>query len=775
MSKKENVLILVSDILVLIMSLILYKIFSIFINSTISSIISYLFVFSINYLSYVKILNYKKNNIKSFFVFSLVFVFSILLKNYISSCIINNGETSFLFSKFISITIFILFSFIFKPVIFSCQANYFACLKSRLHSINEYWMRLISNSRFKFLFSFIPKNIYIALFMFYVFICCFFVIINNTGVIIYSQNNRESNIGPLINEEYIINFSNISDQNINNDIVNNICIPFGTYKRKNNSLLNFKLYDQDDKLIINKTINTKIIKDGVGYCLVIPEQSISNLKLMSLKLISSNADKNNNITIFQNNNGDISLTLYKTNSFYSLKYYIMVLFIVIYFVIVYIINNFGKKIKPYQFFVLMLIYIVPLLFIYPPLEVPDEPVHFKISYGLGQKTFKSFKTSKISVPKNIECLNYSGVESRDKVKELNDIKKCIKQKKNISLSRIFGTKANSGFTFLGYVFSALFLKIADIISNSPLIIFYFGRIGNLLISLFIIYKALKISPVHNRVLLLIVTIPMFIQQMISYSYDSVLNSLSILFIAYFLAIINDRYKIDYRLKIKLFLILLFIFSIKLIYLPIAILICLIPKDKFGSLKNKILYISEIIIGLILFKVLFDYFFNNNTNIIPSGKSNLMFLMNHPLKIFSIIINTFKFNFKFYMESLFGYFSWFRFKINSLTIFTYIIIYLYVILGEKSVLQNRINDKIWIFISNLVMIAAIFGSMYLCWSAYGLNYVDGVQGRYFIPIIGLISLLLISKKRRINVNNNTLYSFINLVLFEYVIYCISYFY
>lgn len=775
MSKKENVLILISDILTLIMSLMLYKIFSIYINSTISLIISYLIFFSINYLTYIRVINYKKNNIKDFFAFFLVFVFSIILKNYISSCIIANGEASFLFSEFISVSIFIIFSFIFKPVIFSCQGNYFTCLKKRLKNINEYWMHTILKSKFKFLFNFIPKNIYISLFMFYVFICCFFVIINNTGVIIYSQNNRESNIGPLINEQYIINFSNISDEKINNDIVNNICISFGTYKRKNNSLLNFKLYDQDNKLIKSKTINTKIIKDGVGYCLAIPKQSISKLKLMSLKLTSSNADKNNNITIFQDNKGDISLTLYKTNSFYSLKYYIMLLFIIIYFVIVFIINNFGNKIKPYQFFVLMLIYIVPLLFIYPPLEVPDEPVHFKISYGLGQKQFKSFKTSKISVPKNIECLNYSGVEARDKVKELSDIKKCIKQEKNISLSKIFGTNANSGFTFLGYLFSALFLKIADIISNSPLFIFYFGRIGNLLISLFIIYKALKISPVHNRLLLLIVTIPMFVQQMISYSYDSVLNSLSVLFIAYFLAIINDRYKIDYCMKIKLFIILLFIFSIKLIYLPIAILICLVPKDKFGSLKNKILYIFEIIIGLVLFKVLFDSLFNNNTNIIPPGKSNLMFLMNHPLKIFSIIINTFKLNFRFYLESLFGYFSWFRFKINSLTIFTYVIIYLYVILGEKSVLKNRISDKILILISNLVMIAAIFGSMYLCWSAYGLNYIDGVQGRYFIPIIGLISLFLISKKRRISANNNTLYWFINLVLLEYVIYCISYFY
>ena len=36
---------------------------------------------------------------------------------------------------------------------------------------------------------------------------------------------------------------------------------------------------------------------------------------------------------------------------------------------------------------------------------------------------------------------------------------------------------------------------------------------------------------------------------------------------------------------------------------------------------------------------------------------------------------------------------------------------------------------------------IFTSLYLQWTEYGVNYVKGIQGRYFIPFLPLVLILI----------------------------------
>ena len=71
-------------------------------------------------------------------------------------------------------------------------------------------------------------------------------------------------------------------------------------------------------------------------------------------------------------------------------------------------------------------------------------------------------------------------------------------------------------------------------------------------------------------------------------------------------------------------------------------------------------------------------------------------------------------------------------------------------------KSKINyKKIMVIISVLISIGAIFLSMYLCWSEYKLPYVDGVQGRYFIPILAIIVLLFVPKVKKIKFERRAL--------------------
>ena len=775
MNKKRIILTILIDTITLFFMVIFYRFLSRIINNNVSFLISMSLSLIINYLSYVKINNEGKNNLKKLLLFICIFILSIYFEMAIYRLLQKNIVCPNYVIKFIVLSTFLIMCTVVKIPLFYNGQNYFKNLKKHINNINNYWENFISKPKISFISNFFPKNVFVFIFMIFAAIFCYYTVISNKGVLIYSRQNYESNKGPLINKKINLYFDDIKYDDNSNDIVNNLCIPFGTYKRVNDSLLTFNLFDNKNNLVVRKTINTKVLKDGVGYCLVIPSITVSDLSEMRLEIITENASKSNSVTVFQSKKGEVAFSVYKTYSFYSLKYIVMLVFVIIYVIINFIINKYNEKIKNHHYLLLMLIYIFPILFIYPPLEVPDEPAHLKTSFTFAQQGMNGSRNSNVLVPKNIDCLNYSAIQRRDKVKDFNEVKRCIVQKENIKTERIFGSNARLNFSFMGYIASTIFLKTVDIFSNSPLLIFYFGRLGNLVLSLFIIYKALKIAPRHGNLLLLIATIPMFIQQMISYSYDSVLNSLSILLIAYFLAIMDDKIKFDFTIKIKLLVVLIFILSVKFIYLPLAILIVLIPKEKYGSIRKKILFIAEIIISLLLFKIVFDRILVGAEPIQLSEKNNLIYLMNNPLKVFEVVFNTIRFNTLFYVEGMFGYFSWFIFKINHFTIISYILIFYYAINCEKSILKKIKLDRLLIAFSVFIIVAAIFGSMYIAWSDYGLNYVDGVQGRYFIPLLGISFLALIPKNNKFKMDSSIIYSFINLVLLEYVIYLLAHFY
>ena len=767
---------LVLEVVSIILFIIIYN-FSLYLfNNIISTLLSYSLVFLFSIYIYGIHIYKEKINYKVFFKYLLVFMFCFLIKNKINNFLNADFNDLVILKKILIISIYIFISVYLKISVFLNTDSYFDSLKKCIKEINKYFEDFINKKNISFIFKFLPHNI--VLFVSTIFILIFTIIFikSHSSFLIYSQPDYSANIGPIINKTVTINFNDINDKSIDDDIVNSICIPFGTYGRNNNSLLKFELI-KNEKVFFNQKINTSKLYDGQSYCIRIKDTSVKKLKTMKLNIKASKSNKMNNVTIFKNKKGEYGFSLFKIKSKFSIKNIIIIVFGLVFLVINYIINKYHKRISFQTYFLILLIYIVPILFIYPPLEVPDEPAHFRLSYVLSQHGLAGFKKEDIFVPKNIDCLNYSKIEARDKVDNIEDISKCIAQKKNMKVSSLFNSNSKMGLSFLGYIFSAVFLKFADFFTNSPLIIFYLGRIGNLLFSLFILYRALKIAPCHKKILLFIITIPMFIQQMCSYSYDSPLNSICILFISYFLAIMNDTIKFDKWLKLKIMLILIFLLAVKIVYLPLMVLLFLIPNEKYGSKKRKIIYFIAIFALLCLFYICMNKIFISSASVVPSttGKSNLSYLIANPLELISIVINTIKINGMFYVTSVFGYFSWFKFQLNNLSIVLYFLFFLYVILGESSILKRIKTNKIVIFLSIMIMTAAIFASMYFFWSKYKLNYVDGVQGRYFIPLLGILSILLIPKKSFWKINDYILYSFINIMLFQYIVYLIAFFY
>lgn len=638
------------------------------------------------------------------------------------------------------------------------------------NNIIKSWNKFLNYKYIKPIFDFLPHNI----FLFILFIICIFTIFSfykkNNDTALYTQNISDGIVDPIMINPYNYSFDNIK---LTND-PDKICFTFATYARTNHSEYKYVLYQKKDT-VFEYQFNASILKDGEKYCFDLPTVSKENINDYSISFIPIKSDSDNAITIYKNvNTNEPTMSIISHQEIISIRNIIIIFFCLCFFAINYLLNK--RKIKPeYYWLLISLVYLFSACFITPPYQVPDEPIHYLNTYRLTQidytkSIYDNIENGTITMPENSACINYSGIQKINKVSNFNDVLECAKAKKNVNDDTYSWYKSHN--TKLGYIFSAIGIKIGDKLSNSPLFIFFTGRIFNLILSIIIIFIAIKIIPKYKEILLSVATIPMFIQEMASYSYDSVVNTFSLLILAIIIKMIYDK-KVKWVLKTIILLILgIFIANIKMIYLPIYLFILLVPNDKFKKWYYKYLYCFGLIVGAYLLNNLLNakVFFNNgiSSNVIVSNP-NLELIKNNPLSLFSIAYYTIKFETAFYARSLFAYFGWFTFRFQDILIFAFIIYNLY-LLANNNKLEGKWFDKLIILIGLLLGVAAVFASMYFYWSKPGLGYVEGVQGRYFLPLLmPFIIIFMFGKKNKIKkIDYNINYLFINIMVLQYIL-------
>lgn len=719
-------------------------------NSYLSVTLSYLFSFFIsNFIAKEKIFSKKK-----------LLLFIICLFTYIN--IFRNELFYDTYSSYKVLIIIVLYGTIMYSFFYQVLFN-FSSFKKLIKKIDEKWGKVVKFKYLKPIFKCLPQNF----FVFVLFIISIITILfyNNSGIDYYEvySSKQDNNLGP-ITEKTELNIDKIEFDKK----VNKMCFKVGTFNRKNSSKYIFEIKEKD-KLILKKIINSSILNDGENYCFNINENAKKlndyNFYITPTKDISAD----NSITFFSDNkSGNVSVSLLKwqSNNLTIIKTLMIITSTIIFLVVNYIINT--KKLSVNKFLLLTLSFIIPILFIIPPLSVPDEVYHFYKSYGLSEVKFNSNIGTELSnhnliVPKNIKCIDYSNIGNYNKIQNINDISKCFKENNN---KKMYNHHIDNN-AVLGYIPQAVGIKVGDFFTNNPVIIFYFGRIFSLLFSFLITYFAIKITPKYKNLFLVVSTMMMYVQQMVSYSYDSILHAVCLLFVAYCLKLIYSEEKIKFK-NMVIPVISFFVFlNIKPVYMPLGILLLFIPKKKF---KNKLLLLLfTLIISLVIWKgfsLLLNIGYKPVISSSPDGLKQLKYIINNPFDLFMIAVNTYKNYFIFYLEGLTGYFGWFAFRVDRIYILIYFLLFLYVFLSEKSDL--KLTNKIALFLCNCIIIVGVFAAMYLFWSDYKLGFVEGVQGRYFIPLLIPIILSVLPKKSYIKINQNILYGTISVLLLQMLI-------
>ncbi len=427
----------------------------------------------------------------------------------------------------------------------------------------------------------------------------------------------------------------------------------------------------------------------------------------------------------------------------------------------FLIKSEKKKYKiEKKFFVIYLILGIIYMISIPIGRVPDEFNHFLRAYEITEGNVISQQDEKTKLAGNDLPSNISSVDNDN----FSELKKNFSVKSNNKKDFISFTNT-SLYSPISYFPQCLGIFIGKIFNLSFVLQAYLGRIFNFIFFLVIMFFSIKFMPFKKNLLMFICFLPITLQEAVSLSPDAITiasASALISFVMYMKYIkTKTMNKIDY---ILLCILPIFLAMSKIVYLPLCLLLFLIPKERFGSLKKKNIIIGLLAIIVILMNLIWtnqvSSFLAANLHGSDSSKQ-IEFIINNPIRYGMIVFRSFDINGDFYIFNMMGrYLSFFDVNVFSIYIYISIILMIFLIfITEKKEKKIQKIDKYLMAFCFGATIILIFTSIYIQWSSYMLSFVDGVQGRYFIPIIIIVGLIF---SNFIKIKNNENISF-NLIL------------
>jgi uncharacterized membrane protein len=310
-----------------------------------------------------------------------------------------------------------------------------------------------------------------------------------------------------------------------------------------------------------------------------------------------------------------------------------------------------------------------------------------------------------------------------------------------------------------YLPQAFIMGLLGRVFDAPLIvILILCRLSNLLLYVFLGYLAIKTIPYGKWILCVLALAPMAITQASIISADPLTNSGSFLFIAYILHLSTLQTKLTNKDFFLLLGAIALLFAIKLNASALIILIFLLPRKLFRD-KKQIFLLASCIGFLFIFLVIGW----NLTAISPRGTvqeiegvnalEQTKSILLDPSTYLSTLMTSFQMNgINFLKEwvGVMGYRYW------SYPFILYLLFFILLILAfvKDATLRIKKRERIILLITFLLGIITTASALYITTNPVGSNSIEGINGRYFIPIMPLFFLAIIpNDKFKITIPEN----------------------
>jgi len=285
-------------------------------------------------------------------------------------------------------------------------------------------------------------------------------------------------------------------------------------------------------------------------------------------------------------------------------------------------------------------------------------------------------------------------------------------------------------------------------ANLPALrLFYLCRFAGLISYLILVWLAIRWMPFGKWILLVLAASPMALFQATTISTDAISNGIGFLFIAGCLSVAASK-EMGWRECGYLILLIFLLFLAKLNLIPLILLpFLLISPSQFTKKGTYTFLLGAAVILFVIEVVGWNMITSTRLEPLLANEANLtaqlLYILGHPLIFLQAIINDFITNGLVYFQGWingYGYYYWTPPQIVSLFFLLSLGAALLIASTSEQISKKFRIIFILVFVTSYL---ATIVSLYLTFTPVGSDRVFGVQGRYFIPLVLLLFLLLSS--------------------------------
>ncbi|MCQ4798820.1 MULTISPECIES: DUF2142 domain-containing protein [Eggerthella] len=410
--------------------------------------------------------------------------------------------------------------------------------------------------------------------------------------------------------------------------------------------------------------------------------------------------------------------------------------------------------------------------VFAPGTVPDETYHFEASYKLADYIMLQGPTVD-SLPVRaddsalLDGMLQSWALGYDKYRSVIDqFAFFVNDASRVAVEPVssFDWTANPPYIKLP---SALGIVLATLLNLGSYPLFYLGRFFNLLMFAALAYFAVRITPVGKNAMMVAGLLPMTLHLASSYSYDAGIMGLAFLLTGMCLRAVYGEGLMSRREKAGIVVVAVLLAPCKVVYTVIVLLVILIPRKRFSSTaasaRFKAIAIGCALLSVLVFRAagLLQMAGVASSSTAEGSRGDeygtfysLSGLVSDPLNTVLLFLRTFDVQGSFYLDTLVGgSLAWFQVDLKAPLYITVALLFIVVLSAQRSEGDNAVIPGAHRVLCGGLALAGGLGvilSMLIGWTFTSESVVQGVQGRYFLPLLPMAALIIRSKHMSIDI-------------------------
>jgi uncharacterized membrane protein len=397
-------------------------------------------------------------------------------------------------------------------------------------------------------------------------------------------------------------------------------------------------------------------------------------------------------------------------------------------------------------------YGLPLVFLMPPFQAPDEQAHFYRAYQISEGIFIAPSPGgqcggnlPKSLPRIVEPFAHLFLQKQERTS-----RQAILDELDVPLNpddRQWVEFANVIYPPVVYIPQATAILIGRQMRLTPLRLMYAGRIANLLAFTILGCISLCVLPAFHRPILMILLMPMMLYLASSLSGDVMTDALAILYSALVIRQAARSEQVSVGAIAVMAFVGLGLTLTKIAYFPVVGLVLLIPRARFGD-RSRYFVALGCILGLSVAAegcwAMQTAGMNAQIHDQANAHQQLSLVLHDPLVIARVAWHTFERDAWTLVRTFIGArLGWMDRPVPEPFVPVYLILLIWSCwpaVDDPS--GPGIRRVIFVTLTAAASaMAIVMGLNYLFWDRVGDPWVDGLQGRYFIPVSPALMLLM----------------------------------